>query len=456
MFSNLLYIIFVMLIITLTPIGELETAAGFWLYSPAEALLLGFASYGIVIALIWLQGRWISRKRRRNDQGGMLLLVNLELLVFLFFFHFLLGAPRVFGRIPLIGFSQTLMTILSLFFYFAGLAFFHYISSTRNKSFETLPHKQLSHALRELRLLIPFIIPFLLLTVFLELINHITNQFPDLHLSTIETTLIFLGITILFIVLIMIFLPFVIQKIWQCQPLEDSPLKDRLEKLCQKANFKHAGLQTWTVLNHSLTAAIIGITPRFRYVMFTKRILREMSDDSIEAILAHEIGHSYRKHLLIYPFIIFGISVLLGLFSLFTAEAMEEGLRFVAYTYPSYSWNFMAPVAVLLPYAVIIVVYFRVVFGFFSRLFERQADLHVFELKVPPEYLTNALHAIGVATGNSHHQPNWHHYSIQQRIDFLNAAAKDPTLIAKHHRKVKWILLGYMVLLILGLITLFV
>jgi STE24 endopeptidase len=453
MFSNLLYIIFMMLIIALTPTGELENTTQHWQFSPNEALLIGLVAYGIVLSLIYFQAQRVSKKQHKKNSERMLLLVNLELLAFLFFFHFHLGAPRVFEQLP--WFSQTLMTILSLFFYFAGLALFHYVSASSGKLLAT-NHKRHSHAAREMRLLIPFVIPFLLLTVFLDVIAHISSRyFQSLHLNILETTLIFLGMTLLFLGLMMIFLPYAIQKIWQCQPLEDSPLKERLELLCQKANFKHAGLQTWTILNHSLTAAIIGIVPRFRYVMFTKKILHEMPPESIEAVLAHEIGHNYRKHLIIYPFIIFGISILMGLFSLFTAQAVEGGLNYAAHSYPTLPWNFLEPIIILLPFALIVAVYFRIVFGFFSRLFERQADLHVFELQVPPEHLVNALDAIGTATGNSHKQPNWHHHSIQERIDFLNAAMKDHSLITKHHRKVRWLVSGYLLLLVGGLTLLF-
>ena len=454
MFSNLLYIIFVMLIIAFTPTGDLENTTIHWLYSPKEALLIGLIIYGFVLTLIYFQARRASKKQYKKNSDRTLLLVNLELLAFLFFFHFHLGAPRIFEHLP--WFSQTMMTALSLIFYFAGLAIFHYVSASSGK-FRTTDHKRHSHATREMRLLIPFVIPFLLLTIFLDVIGQVSSRyFVSLHLNILETTLIFLGLTFLFLVLMMIFLPYAIQKIWQCQPLEDSALKERLELLCQKAKFKHAGLQTWTILNHSLTAAIIGIVPRFRYVMFTKKILNEMPPESIEAVLAHEIGHNYRKHLIIYPFIIFGISVLMGLFSLFTAQAVEGGLKFATHAYPALPWNFLEPIIILLPFAIIVGVYFRVVFGFFSRLFERQADLHVFELHVPPQHLINALDAIGTATGNSHKQPNWHHYSIQERIDFLTAAMKDRSLIAKHHQKVRWFVFGYLILLIGGLILLFV
>ena len=119
--------------------------------------------------------------------------------------------------------------------------------------------------------------------------------------------------------------------------------------------------------------------------------------------------------------------------------------------------NMVDPLAIFLPFAIIIGLYFRVVFGFFSRLFERQADLHVFELGLDPKSLIAAFNFIGEATGQSLAKPCWHHYSLQQRINFLEEAQRKPSLILKHHRYVKKMLFLYFTFLIiitLGLVYL--
>lgn len=207
-------------------------------------------------------------------------------------------------------------------------------------------------------------------------------------------------------------------------------------------------MNTWTIMNHSYTAGIIGIVPRFRYVMFTKRLLDELSKESIEAVLAHEIGHSYRKHLLIYPVIIFGMIVTTTIFSLFFSESINEFFSLQDMLHPSPLWKMLYPLSVFIPFAVILALYFRYVFGYFSRLFERQADLHVFEVGIPPEHMHQALDELGVLTGNTHHHPSWHHHSISERMTFLEKAASDPSLIDKHHRRVKKNLIVYCSLLI--------
>jgi STE24 endopeptidase len=234
---------------------------------------------------------------------------------------------------------------------------------------------------------------------------------------------------------LMTFLPFFIQSIWQCQPLEDAQLLERLERLCQKGHFKHGGIKSWIVMGDSLTAAIIGIVSRFRYIMFTKRLLNEMSPEMLEAILAHEMGHSKRKHLLIYPFILMGMMICTSLFS--------------------YHFENEVPLPVIfIGYLCIIGLYFRFFFGFFSRLFERQADLHVFEVGVDPQHMIEALDRIGIISNYSHKVPSWHHFSIQERIDFLQSAIHDPKIIAKHHQKVKSFVIFYFILLLLILIFL--
>ena len=42
---------------------------------------------------------------------------------------------------------------------------------------------------------------------------------------------------------------------------------------------------------------------------------------------------------------------------------------------------------------------------------------HVFELGVPVEHMQLALNELGHITGGTHYVPNWHHFSLQERID---------------------------------------
>lgn len=320
--------------------------------------------------------------------------------------------------------SQALMSLFALSFYLFGLWFFHY-TGAKEKALSPCDEANL-----ELRLVVPFTLPFL----FFTLLSDLLNLYPDIEFSSEwMAALAVFAISLSFLAIVLIFFPPILQWVWQCRPLPSSALADRLEALCQRANFKHAGMRIWTIMPNAITAAIIGVVPRFRYVMFTERLLRDLSPESVEAVLAHEIGHSYRKHLILYPFIIFGMLVCTTFFSNFVGDPLAQ------YFSPSP----LSPLIVFAGYAIIIALYFRLVFGFFSRQFERQADLHIFALGIPAEAMKEAL----LSTGMPPTAPSWHHYSIQERIDFLDKAAQKPALISRHHRNVKIYFLLYLIIL---------
>jgi tetratricopeptide (TPR) repeat protein len=84
---------------------------------------------------------------------------------------------------------------------------------------------------------------------------------------------------------------------------------------------------------------------------------------------------------------------------------------------------------------VLLVVYFRYIFGFFLRNSERQADLYALQVIGHPFPLISSLQRIAFHSGHSEDLPSWHHFSIRQRIDFLLKAYENPGQIRRHHRK---------------------
>lgn len=439
MFTNIFYMILILLAISLSP----EEGPSF--LSPQVAFFVCIALYLALLGVIILQNR-VLKKTLRLQKGVMLGLCNFEILLFLITYHFVFHGDRLLTNSY---FPTTLSALFSLFLYFFALGTFHYSAFKLKKI--VLPNATaINETQNQIRFLIPFALPFLFLTFFLELLStfSLLDWFRGMNegWTTIAT---FFGTLLLMLILILL-LPPLIQWVWQCKTLEPSPLEARLRRLCEKAGFHQPKLKVWTVMNQALTAAIVGIAAPFRYVIFTKKILNDVSPDALEAILAHEIGHSKRKHLFLYPFILMGFVVLSGILTMLLIPGLENLMQ----TYPSSNWETFLPFIFFSLYGVLIISYLRFVFGFFSRLFERQADLHVFELDVPPEHMIKALDEIGVATGYTHTHPSWHHYSIQQRINFIRSAIQNPDLIRKHHQRVKNILILYFFLLFLGILVL--
>lgn len=444
LFSNLLPLIFVLLLINFAPHQLSENATA--LFPPDVGFLLATGTYLLVLCFIFLQNI-LLKPLLHHYKREILWLVHGELITFLFCYYFVFWAQRFLSQLPYFGDSA--VVIVSLGMYFGGLIVFHATSGKK---------VHFANASSELRMLAPFAIPFALLVLFSDALELVPNETFQKFLggSSLVSSLVLFTMSLGFLIILMIFLPYCLQKIWRCRPLHDPQLEIRLSEICQKANFRHAGFKIWTVVNDSLTAAIVGIIPRFRYILFTKQLLKDLPATSIEAILGHEIGHSAHKHLLIYPLIFLGMGAAVGLYSLFFSAPLISFLTLEASLHPHWPWEtVLFPLAIFLPYAAIAGLYFRYIFGLFSRLFERQADLYVFTLGIPPQHLIDALDYIGVATGHTHHLANWHHYGIQQRIDFLRKASENPQLVSAHDRRVRRILVCYFVVLAVALGVLF-
>jgi len=412
MFSHLIFLILAVSLITFANGLPLPL----WVTSTGFTVAWGACAYFLLLILIYWQGQG-----RLLTKGEAYVLVQVELLGFLALFLFALGGNALF--FPLL----TLNALLNLLLYFGGMALFYY--SWAQKEGESLPQLTAS---QQIRLTFPFVVPFILFLAMVDLLNYLPALSENSGLLWI--------LEIVFLILTLLFLPCLLIAVWQCVPMQDQILKARLEKVCDTAGFKHGGILDWTLLNRSHTAAILGILPSFRYILFTKGLQKELSPESLEAVLAHEIGHSAHRHLLLYPWIFLGVVVLTTLYTLLIGSPLEE----------NYLQSPFYPFLLFLPYALILWFYFRYIFGFFSRLFERQADLHCFALKIPADHMIHALDDIAKATGFTHSAPNWHHHSIQDRIDFLEKAKKNPNLITHHHRLVNVALLIYTAILLGG------
>lgn len=442
MFSKIFLLIIVLLIASLAT----DAQSDYWESSPSRAIVDAAMLYVAVLACIALINKFFFR-RQRVEQQAALLFASTLLILFLLVFHFVLSAHRLYAA------SETMIAIMALSMYLLGLWIAVY-ASDRLKPFSLSRETAYESAMSHIRFLFPFVLPFLVYALVVDLVPWIPSPafqtFIQSHQDTNLGSILLMIWSLSFLFLTTLLLPPLVVRIWKCEPLPSEELRQRLNALCHTAQFRHRGLLQWTIMKNAPTAAILGLLPRMRYVMFTEALLTELAPEEVEAILAHEIGHSYRRHLLVYPLIFLGMTVVAALVFLLIAPAINHFFILHQGILPSSLLRVLYPLAFFVAYAVIMLIYLRLVFGYFSRRFERQADLHVFHLGISPEVMESALYRLGVITGNTHKQPNWHHYSIQQRIDFLIAAQQYPYLVEKHHRRVRRSIIGYLVLLTLA------
>lgn len=443
MFSSLFFILLVLALINFVP----DITIDVWLMNSSEAFIGGMLLYGILLLFIYLQAHWLSSFRQTYP-----ILINIELLLFLCFYHFVLGSHRLFIQSGL-AISQSLISLFSLLLYLIGLGWAHLCWQKKKHPFSVHSFR---HAWSQVLFLLPFCLPFLFFSFLFDLLGTLSLWQRWMQTTDPFSYFFFLlGFSLSLLVIAMAIMPPLLMRFWQCKPIQNVDLANHLNTVCATLRFKHAGMKVWGIMKQTFTAGIVGIFPFARYLMFTPMLLSRFSREEIEAILVHEIGHNRYRHLLLYPFILMGMllsgAVLLLLFNTFLWPIFLAPFPYFSLA----AKQIFFTVALFICYGLLLGIYFRFVFGFFSRLFERQADLYIFEHTLSPWYMIQALDHIGVATGYTHHHPSWHHFSIQERIYFLQAAIQQPEIIQQHHRYVKKCLFLYFFVLAIACFSLF-
>lgn len=438
MISNIFFLI--LFFFTITSAGDGEYTI-YFLETPGKAFLIGLGLYVLLLVALY----FINRRNFGKDR--LLFFDNVVLLLFFLVYYFVLGSQRWIRSHEILPFPQTLAAILAVTLYFFALAVCHFAQAN--------PRWNRKHAIKKgwhaVRFLLPFSLPFLIFIV----LDDVGRMLPVEKLREVmgiekgsdSESILSIAFSILSVIGVLALFPVLVLWSWQCPPLEEGILKDRLERLCQKAQFKHAGLKIWSVMEEAYTAAIIGLIARFRYIMFTRKLVDKIPPDYIEAILAHEMGHNKYKHLIFYPFILLGMLAFGILFADFSFHLIHN-----TWNLSETAWD---PLFYLALFLIAIALYFRYIFGYFSRLFERQADLYVYEVGVPVDHIIGALDTVGVYSGNIHDIPSWHHFSIKERIDFLERSKINPEIVKEHHKLVRTSLWIYFFLLFIVLFFVF-
>jgi Zn-dependent protease with chaperone function len=305
------------------------------------------------------------------------------------------------------------------------------------------PYKQLyrsdisirSYVLSNITFSIPVLLPWLLLSGFADLIKSLPFEWPGRFLETTQGEVTYFLIFLFFVAIVG---PAMIQKFWRCKPVESGAHRQRIENLCQKANLAYADILYWPIFGgRMITAGVMGLIRRFRYILITPSLLRLLEPEEIDAVIAHEIGHVKRKHLVFYLLFFVGYM----LFNYVIADAVRW---WIISSEPFYwfldktGFDQTTVFSTLFSLVIIIVfiIYFRFIFGFFMRNFERQADIYVYNLFESAKPLISTLEKIVTTSGQSADRPNWHHFSIKERVDYLKQCESNPQWIHRHNRRV--------------------
>ena len=296
---------------------------------------------------------------------------------------------------------------------------------------------------------VAFCLPALLPWCLLSLLADCLGLLPFAGLNRfLNSTAGEVSYILFFVIAVSVFGPVLIQRLWGCRPLAPGPDRQRIEKTCRMADLKYKDILVWNLFGGGMvTAGVMGIVGRFRYILVTPALLACLDDDEIQGVILHEIGHVYYRHMLFYLVFFAGFIACNFVFfeplmlMIYLITPLYGGVAFLGLNQDT-----AHAVVTCLVLIGLFILYFRFIFGLFMRHFERQADLHIFKYTDSPSALISTFYKIASLSRQSIDKPNWHHFSIGQRIGFLEKCRLDPGLVSRHHGKVKKMVAGYVLM----------
>jgi Zn-dependent protease with chaperone function len=437
MYGNFIYFILALLI--------------YLTYQPPEDPALGAGGSLLLFALLaaaftWVVRSWFRRVERRLGQAGFaeldarfhrLQLHSSVLAVAIFTLDiYALNLPAFAQELPLLSRWPTLQALVFL------LLFTGYLSLVWGCAYDTYRRLYQPQFTRRdyigsnISFSVPILLPWLLMSGIADLIDALPLPGVKALLATAGGQAAYFGT---FLTLVAVAGPAMIKTFWRCRPLDPGRQRERIDRLCRSAGMAYRDILYWPLFGgRMVTAGVMGLIRRFRYILVTPSLLSLLAPEEIDAVIGHEIGHIKKKHLLFYLLFFAGFLVLAYLASDVAVYAMifaEPLWRFVQHSgaNPGMAVSIVRSAATI----GVFLIYFRYVFGYFMRNFERQADAYVFTLFESAAPLIATFQKIALTSGQPADRPNWHHYSIRERIDFLSRCERDCRWVRRHDIRVR-------------------
>ena len=330
------------------------------------------------------------------------------------------------------------------FIYYPAERALHAAHASDGERFWSLPGFVLFHA-RQFVLLI--LLPVLLITG-----QRAITEFAPATAGTWWYQL-FNGLA--FIALV-VFMPLLARRVLGFRSFPDGPCRDRLRATAARLGFR-GNLLFWPTRRAVSNAMILGVVRPTRVVVFTDKLLETLPADELDAVFGHEVGHARHGHLpFYYAFLM--LSLTAAAFALTAVTTLAFGPDWEV---PG-GWGPLVLLGLLAGYLF-------VVFGFLSRVCERQADLagaravscgdpacdrHFDDTPLSvnrgpvcgtgARTMGRALERV-ILSGESEDGPSrwrrwgawvkaWQHGSATSRVEFLYRVADRPELADRHDR----------------------
>ncbi len=222
------------------------------------------------------------------------------------------------------------------------------------------------------------------------------------------------------IIAMFVLFPVLLRNVWNTWPLIEGPLRDRLESTADRAGFGVREILVWHTGCMIMNAAVAGFVRPLRYVFLTDGLLTQLTDEEIEVVFGHELGHVRHHHMA------FRVMAMIAPVSLWVLirRAFPESGAVVEELFQAGGVAMQLPAGMIT--LALVAIYVLIVFGSYSRMLESQADLFGCRVLASGSAdqargtFISALEKLAAASGIDRNARSWQHSSIARRVDFLN------------------------------------
>lgn len=199
------------------------------------------------------------------------------------------------------------------------------------------------------------------------------------------------------------FAPVMIRYAWDTAPLPDDELGARLMAMCRDHRVGVRRLLVWRTYGGMINGAVMGIFAPLRFIFLTDGLLSRMTHPEIEAVMAHELGHVRRRHMVWLV-----VCAMASIFALETlARLAAEQIERLTGLHPE-TWTRYWQAVLAFGLMALIVPLWLALFGWISRRFERQADTFAVQhlSRQYPDELPSIAGSLRVPGASPPHDPS--------------------------------------------------
>lgn len=212
---------------------------------------------------------------------------------------------------------------------------------------------------------------------------------------------------------------------YKFEPLDNEELKRRLIVLSERAGTRVRGVYKWHLSEKSkkANAALTGLGAT-RRIILADTLLDNYSDDEIEAVLAHELGHHVHRHILKSIFVQAGVT-LLGFW------LANEVLRFAVERRNMFeTMSDFANLPLLILVSTVLSFLLMPALNAYSRFNERQADRYCFQSVATVEPFISSMNKLAQQNLSEKTPSRWvewllhSHPAVSKRVSAAEAWTK--------------------------------